>query len=287
MDTAAARIVNILAGNDDADAVLEMHFPAAEIEFEHDSLIALGGADFDARLDGNPTPNWTCTTVSKGSLLKFARRRSGNRAYLAVKDGFHVDPWLGSASTNLVAGIGGFAGRKLASGDRLECDTPSERGSVTAGRSIVPHYSRFGTVRILAGNEFEYLTATSERLLVRSGFTLTNDCDRMGYRLNGKPIHLLHDLRMVSSAVTAGTLQLLPDGQLIVLMADHQTSGGYPRIGTVIPVDLPILAQCGPGDGVSFEFVTIGEAERLSLRFETELNFLRVGCRLQNQNAKY
>ena len=154
-----------------------------------------------------------------------------------------------------------------------------------AGASVRPRYSRFPTVRIIAGPEFEFLTATSERDFVSEGFTLTNDCNRMGYRLTGKPLHLLHRREMISAAVNFGTIQLLPDGQLIVLMADHQTSGGYPRIGNVISFDLPLLAQLGPKDGVSFQIVTVEEAERLAMQFELELNYLRVGCRLQTQNA--
>ena len=107
----------------------------------------------------------------------------------------------------------------------------------------------------------------------------------MGYRLSGKPLHMLHSREMVSAAVTFGTIQLLPDGQMIVLMADHQTSGGYPRIGNVISVDLPLLAQLGPNDGVSFQLVEVDDAQRFAARFERELNYLRVGCKLQTQNA--
>jgi len=281
MDTTAARVANILVGNNDAAAVLEMHFPAAEIEFEADAFFALAGADFDSRLDDAPVANWTGATAPKGSVLKFAGKRSGSRAYLAMTGGFHVEKWLGSASTNLVAGVGGLSGRKLVAGDRFDCGEYQETRQVTAGPSVIPRYSRLPTVRIIPGNEFEYLTAPSERAFLRDGFTMTNDCDRMGYRLRGRELHLLNDIQMVSSAVTFGTIQLLPDGQLIVLMADHQTAGGYPRIASVIPVDLPILAQCGPGDGVSFDLITIDDAERLAIRFETELKFLRLGCKLQ------
>ena len=280
MDTIAARVANTLLGNDETAALLETHFPAAEVEFQVGTGVAIAGADFDARLDDIPIPNWTRFTAPPGSILKFAGKRFGSRAYVAVSGGLKVEEWLGSASTNLAARIG----RKLGAGDRLPCGGVHNSSSVTAGQSIIPHYSRFPTVRILPGNEFGLLTATSERDFLLSGFTLTNDCDRMGYRLSGKPLQLLHEVEMVSAAVTFGTIQLLPDGQLIILMADHQTTGGYPRLGTVIPVDLPVLAQCGPGDGLSFEIVTIEDAERLVSRFETELNFLRVGCRLQ-ENA--
>jgi antagonist of KipI len=196
-----------------------------------------------------------------------------------VKNGLRMDTWLGSSATNLTAGVG----RKLAAGDVIECDGSSSAGTLEAGRSLIPRYSRFPTVRIVAGPEFDFLTAIGERDFLNVGFSLTNDCDRMGYRLQGPTLSLLHRSELVSSAVTFGTIQLLPDGQTIILMADHQTSGGYPRIGNVISTDLPLLAQCGPGDGVSFKLVTIAEAEAAVAWFERELNFLRVGCRLQTQ----
>lgn len=285
MDVVAARLVNTVLGNIESSAVLEMHFPAPVIEFDADGLIAIGGADLDARIDKTAIRNWSTAFVKKGSELSFAERRSGSRAYLAVQRGFQLDEWFGSASTNLVAGVGGIAGRKLMAGDRIGCREPANHyPTLRIGPSIIPRYSRFPTIRIVPGSEFEFLTSTGERTFLGEGFSLTKDCDRMGYRINGKPLNLLADVRFVSSAVTFGTIQLLPDGQMIVLMADHQTSGGYPRIGNVISVDLPVLAQCGPGDGVSFEMVSVEDAERLALEFEKKLNLLRVGCRLRNQN---
>jgi antagonist of KipI len=173
----------------------------------------------------------------------------------------------------------------LNAGDKLEIGQAKYTTNLISGTSIRPRYSRFPTVRIIAGSEFDLLTANSERTFLSDGFTFTNACDRMGYRLSGIPLHLRHEHHMVSCAVTFGTIQLLPDGQMIILMADHQTSGGYPRIANVISADLPILAQCGPGDGVSFAMTSIEEAESLALRIETELNFLRIGCRLRNQYA--
>ena len=287
MDSAAARILNVMLGNEESAGVIEMYYPAPEIEFDDDTVFAIGGAEFGAAIDGVSIQNWTASIGRKNSVLKFTEKRSGNCAYIAVEGGVQADPWLDSASTNLMAGVGGLSGRRLETRDRIECGIRSlEVRPIRVGSSVLPHYSRFPTVRILAGNEFELLTAASERIFLNDGFTLTKDCNRMGFRLNGKPLHLLNTSEMVSSAVSFGTIQLLPDGQLIVLMADHQTSGGYPRIGNVIPVDLPILAQCGPGDGISFQMVSIEEAERLTMQFETELSFLRVGCRLQKQNAE-
>lgn len=285
MDTAAARIANLLAGNEASEALIETHFPSCEIEFDTKTLFAIAGGDFDAELDGIPIRNWSSWPAEPGSVLKFRGMRSGARSYIAVSGGLEIEEWLHSASTHLTAGVGGFAGRKLKSGDSIGTRPGECSRNLTAGNSIIPIYSRFPTVRIVAGNEFELLAESSERLFLNKAFSLTNDCDRMGFRLSGEPLQLRNQREMVSSAVAFGTIQLLPDGQLIVLMADHQTSGGYPRIGTVISVDLPLLAQCRPGDGVGFAMVSIEEAEALASDLERELNYLRVGCRLQGQNA--
>ena len=280
MDRAAARLVNTLLGSDASEAILEMHFPAGEFVFETEISFAIGGADLGASLNGKAIRNWSVATADKGDVLRFAERYTGNRAYLGIAGGFRIDQWLGSKSTNLVASAGGFFGRKLAAGDRIEFAEPRKVSLKTVGPSIVPRYSRFPTVRIIAGAEFDLLTGIDEGRFLNSAFTVTGESNRMGYRLSGEPLHLLDAKEMVSAAVSFGTIQLLPDGQLIVLMADHQTSGGYPRIANVIEADLPLLAQLGPGDGVSFHLVTMEEAERAILEFERELNILRVGVAL-------
>jgi antagonist of KipI len=287
MDVTAARLVNIVLGNPDNAPVLEFHFPAPEIEFDSDATIAIGGGDFGAHINETEIQNFSSSFVKKGSLLKFVKPRSGVRAYAAVKGGMEIDRWLGSASTNLTAGVGGISGRKIIAGDRIDCaETAGNEAGCKIGQSVLPRYSRTPTIRIVAGSEFEFLTATAERMLLASDFTLTTDCDRMGYRLSGRPLHLLDDLQMLSSAVAFGTIQLLPAGQLIILMADHQTSGGYPRVANVISTDLPLLAQCGPGDRVRFKIVTVEEAEGCAIQFEKNLNFLRLGLKFRNQDVR-
>lgn len=277
MDHAAAILINALLGNPENEAVLELHFPAGEFIFETACSFAIGGADFGARLNGNEIPNWKAMAASNGDILTFSGPYLGSRSYLAVAGGFRNDKWLGSKSTNLTAGAGGLQGRKLTQGDRIEFDAARTIEPLSLGPSLIPQYGSLPTVRVIAGAEFDLVTGKSEQDLLLGKFTLTKDADRMGYRLNGPELHLLHEKEMVSSAVTFGTVQLLPDGQLIVLMADHQTSGGYPRIANVIDVDLPLLAQFSPGDGVSFQLVTIEEAEEARMRFERELAFLRTG----------
>lgn len=280
MDKIAAVLINTLLGNDKNEGVLEMHFPAAEIEFDEECSFAIGGADFNAQIDGKPVRNWSTFTVAKGQVLKLTAPLSGSRCYLTAAGGLAVDEWLGSRSTNVIGNFGGIKGRKLLSGDDIALRQPRISRPHAIGPSIIPKYSRFPTVRVVACGEFDLLTAISERQLLNSGFTVTKDSNRMGYRLSGPPLHFLHRKEMVSAAVTFGTIQLLPDGQLIVLMADHQTAGGYPRIANVVSSDLPLLAQLGPNDGVSFHLVSIEEAEALSAKFELDLCRLRIGVGL-------
>lgn len=281
MDTLAVRAINTAIGNDEGAAVLEMHFPAAEIEFQKDVMLGIAGADFGCELDGEPTPNWSTVHVRKGSVLKFTKKHLGNRAYLCVKGGFAVMPWLKSRSTNLVAHAGGFQGRPLAAGDVLECEETLAETHLTLGPSFANRYRSVPTLRIVASGEFELLTALSEQILLSKDFKLTNESNRMGFRLNGPQLYLVDDKSLVSSATGFGTIQLLPDGQLIILMADHQTTGGYPRVGNIISADLPIAGQLGAGDQVRFKIVSIIEAEKALMDLERDLRFFKTGVRLR------
>ncbi|MGI8883911.1 MAG: biotin-dependent carboxyltransferase family protein [Pyrinomonadaceae bacterium] len=289
MDKTAANLLNILLGNDEAEAVLEMHFPAPEIVFAEDTVFALGGADFSAKLNGEHLENWKPYRAEKESVLKFTGKNFGNRAYLSVTGGFAVEKWLGSTSTNLTANIGGFSGRKLKKNDRLLFKVQGSRFKVSGSKfevpnikisaSLIPFYSRFPTVRVVAGAEFESLTALSEQTLRQETFIVSQNSDRMGFRLDGEPLFLIETKELVSSAVNFGTIQILPDGQLIILMADAQTSGGYPRIAHIIEIDLPLVAQLGANDRIAFQLISIEEAENITLEREKNLNFLRVGCK--------
>ena len=285
MDATAARLINALLGNDVSDAVIEMHFPAPHIAFEENAIAAIGGAEFSATLDAGAIENWRPFFAPKGSELKFTGKTSGNRVYLAVKGGFKCDSWLGSSSTNLTAKMGGFNGRKIVSNDRIEFNEPAVRPIGPERRkiapSMIPFYSSFPTVRILAGAEFSSLDQTGRDLLLNQDFTISNNSNRMGFRLAGESLSLSRSREFISSAVSFGTIQILPDGQLIVLMADHQTAGGYPRIGHIITRDLPLLAQLGTNDKVAFHLVDVGHAEELALEFERDLNLLRIACKFQ------
>jgi antagonist of KipI len=134
-------------------------------------------------------------------------------------------------------------------------------------------------VRVVAGAEFDLLTAISQENFLKKNYLLNLQSDRMGFRLGGEPLYLLYDKELVSSAVNFGTIQLLPDGQMIVLMADHQTAGGYPRLANVVPTDLPLLAQLGAHDKIAFHLISLAKAENLVVQFEKELNLLKTGVK--------
>jgi len=281
MDRHAARLINILLGNAETETVLEMHFPAPLLKFEADALIALGGADFAAKLNEKPIENWRPIQVNKGEILSFPERNSGARIYLTARGGFAAEKWLGSASANLRAGIG----KALQKGDAVffnsKLQIPNSKFNYKISDALIPRYSNFPTVRVTAGAEFEALTALGAETFLKNSFAVTPDSDRMGFRLKGKPLYLLDEMRLVSSAVNFGTIQLLPDGQMIILMADHQTTGGYPRLAHVAEIDLPLVAQLNSNDKVYFKLISLPQAENSILEREKDLNLLKTAVKLK------
>lgn len=286
MDKTAARVANILVGNDETEAVLEMHFPAPTLKFESPTAFALCGADFSAYLNDVPVETWRTHIAKEGDVLRFNEKRLGARVYLAVAGGFHTEKWLGSASANLKIGFG----KKFQKGDRIELKKSLdgvERNGIAklsgckVSESLIPRYSHFPTVRITSGAEFDKLTALSIENLLKKSFKVSVTSDRMGFRLEGEPLFLIDESEIVSSAVDFGTIQLLPDGQLIILMADHQTTGGYPRIAHIAKVDLPLVAQLNPNDKIYFEMISEAEAERLALIENKNINILKWAVKLR------
>lgn len=273
MDRTAVRLINTLIGNDENSAVLEMHFPAAEIVFESDVVFAIGGANFAAALDKRRVENWRCIRAKAGSTLRFCDRIKGNRAYLAIAGGIKFERPLGGPSAH------------IESATHFEIFETEPRKTIgehaRVSTSLVPIYSRFPTVRVLDGPEAYLLTEKSTEHLFSEMFTVLRESNRMGFRLEGEPLSLTSEFQMISSAVTFGTIQLLPNGQMITLMADHQTSGGYPRIGQIASFDLPLMAQLGAGDKISFNKITVGEAEDLAMQFERDLALMKLGIRLR------
>lgn len=284
MDPIAALIANVLVGNSDHDAVIEANFPAPEIRFQSDTIFAVTGGDFAPRLDGVEMRNWRTFRAEAGSTLTFSSKAAGSRCYIAVAGGFAITQWLGSSTTNLAAAAGGYHGRKLAAGDVIEIGEPGVFPSVgvSPAPSILPRYHDFPTVRITVGPEFDRLSTASGNDLLNSTFTIGKNSDLMGFRLEGPSLTVDGETAFLSSAVTLGTIQLPPGGDPILLMSDHQTTGGYPRIGHVAAVDIPLAAQLGPSDRIAFHLVEPEEAHKLLIAMERDLVMLRTACRLRS-----
>ncbi|MBX3265209.1 MAG: biotin-dependent carboxyltransferase family protein [Acidobacteria bacterium] len=283
MDTLSARVVNILLGNSDNAALLEFGFPAPEIEFEADTAFCIGGSAVDAKLNSVPVSLWKPQKASPRDILTLSPASNGNFAYLAVAGGFDVPEVLGSRTTNLAAGFGGHQGQLLAPGDRLSLRSPGQsfpNAQTALGYSLRPQLADPIRIRITRGPEYDRITALSEQTLTTETFSVGQNSDPMGFRLTGPRMFSLDETELLSSAATFGTVQLLPDGGLAVLMSDHQTTGGYPRIAVVAAVDLPLLSQLRPKRPFQFVLIDVSEAEMLLFEREQELRFLKTGLRL-------
>ncbi len=274
MDRFSARLSNCLLGKEMDAPVIEMHFPAPAIRFNKAAVICIGGADFSPIIDKKSIPLHQPVVVNKDALLEFGKVASGARCYLSVLQQLGVQKWLGSYSTNLKAEAGGCNGRSFRTGDVIDFDENGQLSEFLNGDKlkVLPWkampFKEIATdaIEFIKGPEWNWLTQESQQLFMNSSFTLSNVADRMGYRLKGIELEMQEQKQLISSGVNFGTVQLLPNKQLIVLMADHQTTGGYPRIANVISAHLPVLAQMKPGDEISFRMNDINNAERKLLQ---------------------
>ena len=290
MDRFAAQLANLLVGNDAFQPTIELHFPAAAFFFEQAALIAVCGADFNAAINGEDIEPGRPVLVSKYSILQFQALRKGARAYLAIEGGLKINPWLNSYSTHLKAQTGGLHGRPLQTDDEIRMASSCDWAPYLRRKEfrILPWQASSdwdretgNEIKILPGREWDRLTESSKQLLITQPFTLLPQSDRMGYRLRSEPLALADQQDMISTVVSFGTVQLLPDGQLIILMADHQTTGGYPRIAHVISAHHSRLAQVGPGEPIRFRFTDQRSAEALFIQQQRHLLQLGHACKLK------
>ena len=263
LDERSHRLANALAGNDENAAALEMTLMGITACFTSPALIALTGADFGATLNGAPLALNTAVQVSAGDTLACGMATAGLRGYLAVAGGIAVDAVMGSRSTHLKCGIGGFEGRKLAPGDELPFGTQF-RAAPSAPEALQPILRTSPqVVRAIAGPEDHMFPDVSLEQFFAAEFTVSPQCDRMGIRLDGEAIVSKNGTDIISNGIAAGSVQVPSSGLPIILLADRQTVGGYAKIATVITRDLPLLAQLRPGDKLRFTRVTVQDAQRL------------------------
>ena len=259
MDRFAHSAANLLCGNDRGAATLECTVRGPRLTAMRRSVVAVTGADLEPHVNGNAAPAWTAFAMEEGDQLGFGRRRLGTRAYIAVAGGFLGDRWLGSLSTNLMTARGGMHGRALVAGDVLaagESMVPDETGR-TLEESSRPRYEDH-TLHAVAGPHARRLYPESRAALFGARFVVSPNSNRMGYRLDGPTLDAPGD-ELLSIALVAGAVQL-PGGKPILLMADHQTAGGYPVVAVVVSASMPVAAQLAPGDELIFAETTIESA---------------------------
>jgi antagonist of KipI len=285
MDGFAHKLANTLVGNPIAHATLETTLIGPVLLAESDMTVCIAGADVTVTADDAALPLWSAQRIAKGSLLRFGAMRSGCRAYLAVAGGFEVPLIMGSRSTLLKNGLGRFQGRALQAGDVLPVGT-HPLSAIDAGkvlRQLSPYalhaiYEQ-RPLRLIPSRYFDEFPRESKEQLWCREFRVGLHSDRMGYRLEGPAIMSPSEFSRRSEAVALGTVQVMPQGQLIVLMADRQTVGGYPTIGTIAAGDHAMLAQCATGARLRFLPCEPEEARQALDRMETFLSRAAVWAR--------
>jgi len=258
-DPVALRLGNRLVGNPESAAALEMTLAGGRFSFPDGAVVALAGADFEG------PPSWATLEVSPGQTLSVGLARRGARCYLCVRGGIRVPLWLGSASTHLACGLGGYKGRRLQRGDVLEVATVEgawrPRGLSQRARE---QFGPSKTLRLTTGPEWARFDGGARKTLLSETYRVTEDSDRAGLRLTGPPLATRGFERMITEGVDLGAVQVPLSGQPIVLFVEQQTTGGYPRIAVVASADVFRVGQLKPGDEVRFALVSLEEAVALA-----------------------
>jgi antagonist of KipI len=271
-DPIGLRLGNRLVANAGGAAGLEMTLTGGTFLFPEGAIVALTGSDFGATLDGATVELWTSIKVQPGQTLCLGPTRSGARCYMCVQGGIAVTPFLGSASTHVLIGLGGFEGRPLRKGDLLEIGpgTGPFRNRTIAPRAA-QQFSFRNMLRFTAGPQANWFPASSLRAFCEGTYRVGEQSNRMGLRLEGPPAPQPSGRQMITEGVSLGAIQVPPSGVPIVLFVDQQTTGGYPKIGNVISADLHRLGQLRPRDEIRFEEVTLEAARSLLIEQETAL----------------
>ncbi|CAA9261532.1 MAG: Allophanate hydrolase 2 subunit 2 [uncultured Chthoniobacterales bacterium] len=295
LDSYALKIANWLVGNDASAAGVEVTLGGVRLRFADARVITWCGGKFDVRVGGTPMSPGRPVLTRAGDELTIQRPEIGCRAWLAISGGVDVPSVLGSRSTDLRAKFGGVEGRALQPNDVLQLGPnpqrsrelivalePAREASWFAPPEWAAPATRAPVLRVMRGGEWLRFDPASREALLRETFTVTPHADRMGVRLEGPALHHRGD-ELPSEPVAAGTIQVPPSGEPILLLPDCQTIGGYPKLAHVITVDLPLAAQLRPGDRVRFELVRLAEAHRLLLRRERQLAMFRLALKMRSK----
>lgn len=266
MDAYSTKIANKLCKNDVNAPVIEMTMLGITAKFKGEHIFAISGGIFDISFNGNPIRTNKAYVAKDGDVLSIKGAKQGLRCYLAVAGGFDVPLFMGSASTNLKINVGGFNGRKLKAGDILKIGKADKIKNIEKRELPENTYNNTVRVRVVLGPQDDMFSENDLMLFSKQQYTVTSDLDRMGIRLWGIALRGKEKLEIISDAITFGSIQITNSGMPIILMADHQTTGGYAKIATVISADLPKLAQVKPNDKISFEIIDIDTAEKAAIK---------------------
>jgi len=288
LDPFALRTANLLVGNDEGAAGLEITLGGLQLRFEDERTVAWCGGEFDVQIGSRALPAGHVAHLQRGDELKFRRAHSGCRCWVAISGGIDVPVTLGSRSTDLRANFGGFEGRALCDGDVLPLARRPGSSSPATGISswAGPHdwvspAKRHPALRFIRGVDWNRFNDVTIQQFTMHEFGVSPDSDRMGVRLDGPELKRDKETDLISEAVAPGTIQVPPSGKPIVLLEDCQTIGGYPKIAHVITVDLGIAAQLRAGDNVRFLEVSLEDAHRLLLERKHDFERFRIGVSLQ------
>jgi len=263
MDRWAFVVANRLVGNPDGAAALECTLIGPRLEFTDDRVVAVTGAPMDASLAGGAAPAWRSLAVRAGDVLRLGPARAGVRAYLAVSGGIETPPALGSRSTYVRGALGGVDGRSLKKGDRLPLGPPTPARPARLRADAVPDYGGEPRIRAVLGPQDDRFTARGIEAFFTGPYEMLPQSDRMGARFRGPAIEHVRGHDIVSDGIPLGGVQVVGDGQPIVLLVDRQSTGGYTKIATVCSFDIGRLAQVKPGQRVRFARVSVGEAHAI------------------------
>lgn len=276
MDPRSAALANILAGNDQGEAVLECTMMGPQLQFDKANVIAITGGDLGPTLDGKPVPAYQAVAVKAGQVLKFAGPKAGCRAFIAFAGGLDIPVTMGSRSTYMKAKIGGFQGRKLEKGDVIGFRAPAETLKRMKDRTLRPEFAPkpVYTLRVVMGPQDDYFTDAGIATFLKETYTVTPEFDRMGCRLDGPVIAHKEGGDIISDGIAFGAIQVPSAGTPIIMLGDRQTTGGYTKIAAVITADFRILAQLKAGDKVQFVKVPVEYAQNLLLAQRSALKAL-------------
>ena len=271
-DSLSFRIGNMVVGNNEDLAGLEMTLLGGDFEFDLDTEVAITGSQFNISLNGKETPHNEPFHVKKNQILSIGMSKKGSRCYLSVKGGIKIQNYLNSKTTHIMSGMGGLMGRPLKKGDLLEINESGKINTPNISNKI--HDINTSIIRINRGLQSSYFSENTWKTFTSQTFTVSDVFSRMGIRLLCDPIKSLKGNEILTEGIPLGAIQVPGSGEPIISFVEHQTTGGYPKIANVISADLCKVGQLKPGDEFQFELVSFEKAESLRIEQETFLNKL-------------